>query len=179
MYDFRDHMARQSEMIYWSTSTQRASRRTLTPWTTARRSTPVMKTQSLKMALDEHKFDVAFGGARRGEESPVPKSVCSPQDLCPPLGPQEPAPRAGTSTTAARTPARASACSRSQTGPSSTSGSTSTGSRSRSCRSTSAERPVVERDGMLMMVDDDRLTIYPDEQIQIKRSGSAPSAATH
>ena len=32
-----------------------------------------------------------------------------------------------------------------------------------------AERPVVERDGMLMMVDDDRLTIYPDEQIQIKK----------
>ena len=31
------------------------------------------------------------------------------------------------------------------------------------------ERPVVERDGMLMMVDDDRLTIYPEEQIQMKR----------
>ena len=27
-----------------------------------------MKTQSLKQALDHHKFDVAFGGARRDEE---------------------------------------------------------------------------------------------------------------
>ena len=26
-----------------------------------------MKTQSLKMALDHYKFDVAFGGARRDE----------------------------------------------------------------------------------------------------------------
>ena len=31
------------------------------------------------------------------------------------------------------------------------------------------DSPVVERDGTLIMVDDDRLTIYPEEQIQIKR----------
>ncbi|MEO1426880.1 MAG: sulfate adenylyltransferase subunit CysD, partial [Pseudomonadota bacterium] len=30
--------------------------------------TDIMKTQSLKMALNTHKFDVAFGGARRDEE---------------------------------------------------------------------------------------------------------------
>ncbi len=30
--------------------------------------TDVMKTQALKQALDEHKFDAAFGGARRDEE---------------------------------------------------------------------------------------------------------------
>jgi sulfate adenylyltransferase subunit 2 len=30
--------------------------------------TDVMKTQALKQALDEHRFDVAFGGARRDEE---------------------------------------------------------------------------------------------------------------
>jgi sulfate adenylyltransferase subunit 2 len=30
--------------------------------------TDVMKTQGLKQALDEHGFDVAFGGARRDEE---------------------------------------------------------------------------------------------------------------
>jgi sulfate adenylyltransferase subunit 2 len=32
------------------------------------RDTDVMKTQALKQALDEHGFDVAFGGARRDEE---------------------------------------------------------------------------------------------------------------
>lgn len=30
--------------------------------------TDIMKTQALKQALDQHKFDVAFGGARRDEE---------------------------------------------------------------------------------------------------------------
>ena len=30
--------------------------------------TDIMKTQALKMALDEGKYDIAFGGARRDEE---------------------------------------------------------------------------------------------------------------
>ena len=32
------------------------------------RHTEIMKTEALKQALDKHKFDVAFGGARRDEE---------------------------------------------------------------------------------------------------------------
>ena len=32
-----------------------------------------------------------------------------------------------------------------------------------------AERAVVERDGMLIMVDDDRMRLLPDEDIQIRR----------
>ena len=32
------------------------------------RHTEIMKTEALKQALDAHKFDVAFGGARRDEE---------------------------------------------------------------------------------------------------------------
>ena len=32
-----------------------------------------------------------------------------------------------------------------------------------------AERPVIERDGMLMLVDDDRLKLFPGEKIQTKR----------
>jgi sulfate adenylyltransferase subunit 2 len=32
-----------------------------------------------------------------------------------------------------------------------------------------AERPVIERDGMLMMVDDDRLRLHPDEKILLKK----------
>ena len=32
-----------------------------------------------------------------------------------------------------------------------------------------AERPVIERDGMLMMVDDDRLKLFKDEKVAIKR----------
>ena len=32
-----------------------------------------------------------------------------------------------------------------------------------------AERPVVERDGALIMVDDDRMPLEPDEQPQMRR----------
>jgi 3'-phosphoadenosine 5'-phosphosulfate sulfotransferase (PAPS reductase)/FAD synthetase len=38
------------------------------------RDTDVMKTQALKQALDEHGFDVAFGGARRDEERSLASS---------------------------------------------------------------------------------------------------------
>jgi len=32
-----------------------------------------------------------------------------------------------------------------------------------------AERPVVERDGMLIMIDDDRMRLLPDEAIQLRQ----------
>ena len=73
----------------------------------------------------------------------------------------------------------ACACSRSPTGPSSTSGSTSTARTSRSCRCTSrAERPVVERDGALIMVDDERLPLRAGrDAASCARCASARSAA--
>src|SRR2546421_2183774 len=43
---------------------RRPPRSTLFPYTTLFRS----KTQALKQALDKHRFDAAFGGARRDEE---------------------------------------------------------------------------------------------------------------
>jgi transposase len=125
--------------------------------------TDIMKTEGLKQALDKYGFDAAFGGARRDEEkSPrqgahllVPQRAAS-------LGPEEPAPRAlEASTTRASTRARASACSRSRTGPSSTSGSTSTSRTSRSCRSTSPPSAGGARDGTLIMVDDERMPLRP------------------
>ncbi len=90
------------------------------------------------------------------------------------------APSCGSSTTRGAARARRCACSRSRTGPNSTSGSTSTSSRSRSCRSTLAQpRPVVERDGTLIMVDDDRMPLDDGEVPDDARTcGSARSAAT-
>ena len=32
-----------------------------------------------------------------------------------------------------------------------------------------AERPVIERDGLLIMIDDDRLRLFKNERVQIKR----------
>ena len=81
------------------------------------------------------------------------------------------APSCGTCTTRASMQGReASASSRSRTGPSSTSGSTSTSRTFRSCRCTSPRaRPVVERDGTLIMVDDDRLPLEPGETPMMKK----------
>ena len=84
--------------------------------------------------------------------------------------------RCGRSTTPASRRANRSASSRCPTGPSSTSGSTSCRRTSRSCRSISpSERPVVERDGMLIMVDDDRLKLRPGE-IVAEPHGALPHA---
>ena len=75
--------------------------------------------------------------ARRGEIARQGARLFLPRRLRP-VGSEEPAARScGTSTTAASTRARASACFRSPTGPSWTSGSTSTWRTSRSCRCTS------------------------------------------
>ena len=50
--------------------------------------TDVMKTQSLKQALDQHGFDAAFGGARRDEEgSRAKERVFSFRSPGTPLGP--------------------------------------------------------------------------------------------
>ncbi len=54
--------------------------------------TDVMKTESLKQALDKYGFDAAFGGARRDEErSRAKERVFSFRSSAASLGPQEPA----------------------------------------------------------------------------------------
>ena len=54
--------------------------------------TDVMKTEALKQALDLHGFDVAFGGARRDEENPAPRSAFFLSRAGPSLGAESPAP---------------------------------------------------------------------------------------
>ena len=99
---------------------------------------------------------VRWGAARRGEVAREGARLLLPRPL-PPVGPQEPAARAVEPLQREGQPGKASACSRSRTGPSSTCGSTSTSSRSPSFRSTSPRRArIVERDGNLIMVDDNR-----------------------
>lgn len=100
--------------------------------------TDVMKTQALRQALDKHKFDAAFGGARRDEEASRAKErifSCARPSTAGTRNASAPSP--GTSTTSRRSAANLCASSRSRIGPSSMSGSTSSRSRYRSCRSTS------------------------------------------
>jgi sulfate adenylyltransferase subunit 2 len=69
MYDFRDRMARESgmEMIVYQNPDAKA--RGINPFDHGSQlHTDMWKTEGLKQALDLHGFDVAFGGARRDEE---------------------------------------------------------------------------------------------------------------
>jgi sulfate adenylyltransferase subunit 2 len=69
MYAYRDRMARESGMELLVHTNAEGLRQGVNPFTHGSQvHTDIMKTQALKQALDLHRFDVAFGGARRDEE---------------------------------------------------------------------------------------------------------------
>ncbi|MEL6666727.1 MAG: sulfate adenylyltransferase subunit CysD [Pseudomonadota bacterium] len=69
MIEFRDRKAKELGMDLIVHSNQEGIDVGVGPFTHGSSvHTDIMKTQALKQALDKHKFDVAFGGARRDEE---------------------------------------------------------------------------------------------------------------
>ncbi|PTY38868.1 sulfate adenylyltransferase small subunit [Saccharospirillum sp. MSK14-1] len=69
MYEFRDKMARDYEFELLVYQNQDGVRQGINPFDHgSAKHTDIMKTQALKQALDLYKFDAAFGGARRDEE---------------------------------------------------------------------------------------------------------------
>jgi sulfate adenylyltransferase subunit 2 len=69
MYEFRDAVARESGMQLLVHVNREGLGRGVDPFTHGSQVyTDVMKTQALKQALEQHGFDAAFGGARRDEE---------------------------------------------------------------------------------------------------------------
>ncbi len=68
MYKLRDTMANESGMELLVYQNPEAIARGINPFDHGPLHTDMWKTQGLKQALDLHKFDVAFGGARRDEE---------------------------------------------------------------------------------------------------------------
>ena len=69
MIEFRDKMAKESGMELIVHINQAGVAQGVGPITHGSKvHTDIMKTQGLKQALNEHKFDAAFGGARRDEE---------------------------------------------------------------------------------------------------------------
>ena len=132
--------------------------------------TDIMKTQALKQALDKYKFDVAFGGARRDEEkSRAKERVFSFRTATHQWDPKNQRPELWNLYNARK-------------------------NQGESIRVfpisnwteldiwqyihlekipivplyLSAPRPVVERDGVLIMMDDDRLPLEPGEEPMIK-----------
>ncbi|MEI7535987.1 MAG: sulfate adenylyltransferase subunit CysD [Comamonadaceae bacterium] len=69
MYLFRDHMASQSGMDLLVHINPEAIAKDINPFDHGSAlHTDITKTEGLKQALDKYKFDVVFGGARRDEE---------------------------------------------------------------------------------------------------------------
>ncbi len=137
----------------------------------SKKHTDVMKTQALKQALDQYGFDAAFGGARRDEEkSRAKERVYSFRDRNHRWDPKNQRPELWNLYN-------------------------STLDKGESIRVFplsnwteldvwqyiyrenipivplyfARERPVVERDGVLIMVDDDRLPLHPGEQPQLRK----------
>lgn len=69
MYEFRDKMVKELGLELISHINPDGIAKNINPFTHGSAThTDIMKTEGLKQALNEHKFDVAFGGARRDEE---------------------------------------------------------------------------------------------------------------
>ena len=69
MYQFRDLMAKDAGMDLIVHKNKEGVSKNINPFDHGSEiHTDIMKTQALKQALDKHRFDFAFGGARRDEE---------------------------------------------------------------------------------------------------------------
>ena len=172
MYDFRNHMAKQSKMELIVHINPEGVEKDINPFDHGSAlHTDIMKTQGLKQALDMHKFDVAFGGARRDEEKSRAKerifSFRNPQHR---WDPKNQRPELWSLYNGYKNPGE--------------------GIRVFPLSNWTeldiwqyinregieivplyfaAERPVIERDGMLLMVDDDRMRLSEGEEIQTRQ----------
>ena len=133
--------------------------------------TDVMKTQALRQALDLHRFDAAFGGARRDEErSRAKERVLSFRSAQHRWDPRNQRPELWHAWNARKRPGETL-----RVFP--LSNWTEVDVWEYIAREQipvvplyfAAERPVVERDGMLVMVDDDRLPLQAGERPALRR----------
>ena len=172
MYEFRDAMAKRLGMELLVHVNQDGLEQGIKPFTHGSQvHTDVMKTQALKQALDKYGFDAAFGGARRDEEkSRAKERIFSFRSAQHRWDPKQQRPELWSLYNARKHPGE-------------------------SLRVFplsnwteldiwqyiyleqipivplyfAAVRPVVERDGALIMVDDERMPLRPGEQPLMKR----------
>jgi len=172
MYEFRDRIAEEAGMDLIVHVNEDGVKQGIGPFTHGSRvHTDVMKTQALRQALDKYGFDAAFGGARRDEErSRAKERVFSFRDRNHHWDPKNQRPELWNLYN----------------------GRVHKGESIRVFPLSNwteldiwqyiqaedipmvplyfaAERPVVERDGMLIMVDDDRMPLEPGVQPEMKK----------
>jgi len=172
MIAFRDQMAKKYDFELLVHKNPEGLAMNINPFTHgSAKHTDIMKTQALKQALDKYGFDAAFGGARRDEEkSRAKERVYSFRDKNHRWDPKSQRPELWNIYN----------------------GKVNKGESIRVFPLSNwteldiwqyiylenidivplylaAERPVVERDGSLIMVDDERMPIGDDEQVQMKK----------
>jgi sulfate adenylyltransferase subunit 2 len=172
MYQFRDRIAEDTGMDLIVHINPEGVEKNINPFDHGSAlHTDIMKTQGLIQALDKYKFDVAFGGARRDEEkSRAKERVFSFRNAAHRWDPKNQRPELWNLYNGRKKPGESI-----RVFP--LSNWTELDIWQYIYRENipivplyyAAERPVVERDGMLMMVDDDRLKLFPGEKIQTKK----------
>ena len=172
MYDFRDKMAAESNMELIIHINPEGIEKNINPFDHGSAlHTDIMKTQGLKQALDLHQFDVAFGGARRDEEkSRAKERIFSFRSSSHRWDPKNQRPELWNLYNCRKAPGESV-----RVFP--LSNWTELDIWQYIYRENipivplyfAAERPVLERNGALIMIDDDRIQPLPGEQIQIKQ----------
>ena len=172
MYDFRDYMAKESGMDLIVHINPEGVAKNINPFDHGSAiHTDVMKTQGLKQALNTHGFDVAFGGARRDEEkSRAKERIFSFRNAAHRWDPKNQRPELWQLYNGQKNPGESI-----RVFP--LSNWTELDIWQYIYREHipivplyfAAERPVVAKDGMWVMVDDDRLPVGADEKVEIKR----------
>lgn len=172
MYDFRNYMAKESGMELLVHINPEGVEKNINPFDHGSAlHTDIMKTQSLKMALDHYQFDVAFGGARRDEEkSRAKERIFSFRTATHGWDAKNQRPELWNQYNGRKHPGESI-----RVFP--ISNWTELDIWQYIYREQipivplyfAQERPVIERNGMIMMVDDDRLPLFPDEEIKLKK----------
>ena len=172
MYQFRDQMARDAGMELITHINPEAIERDISPLVHGSAlHTDITKTVGLKQALDMHKFDVAFGGARRDEEkSRAKERVFSFRNAAHRWDPKNQRPELWNLYNGHKAPGESI-----RVFP--ISNWTELDIWQYIYRENipivplyySQTRPVIERDNMLMMVDDERLDLLPGECVEMKK----------
>ena len=171
MYQFRDHMVDVSGMDLLTHINPEAIEKDINPFDHGSAlHTDITKTEGLKQALDKYKFDVIFGGARRDEEkSRAKERIFSFRTSTHRWDPKKQRPELWNLYNTKKSP-----------GESIRVFPLSNWTELDIWQYVLQEdipvvplyfakkRPVVSRNGMLMMVDDDRFKLMPDEVIEEK-----------
>ncbi len=171
MTEFRDRIAREKNLELIVYTNMEGLERGLDPFKDGAVYTDVMKTEALKDALDKYGFTVAFGGARRDEEkSRAKERVISLRNEHHTWEPRNQRPELWDLYNTGISPGESL-----RVFP--LSNWTERDVWAYICRENievvplyfAKERPVVNRNGNLIMVDDDRMELLPGEKIEMKK----------